>query len=81
MEHMGRHTMPGKRKFCDHRANLSPRERTDDIAILSCLTKGYPRTRMKDLCVKTKTKISEKKSRTMNSKCQVKIYCFFICEA
>ena len=29
-------------------ANLSPRERTDDTAILSCLTKGYPRTRMKD---------------------------------
>ena len=32
--------------------NLSPRERTDDTAILNYLTKGYPRTRMKVWYVK-----------------------------
>lgn len=59
--------------------NLSPRERTDDTAILNYLTKGYPRTRMKVWYVKT-TKLSwiSGKSRTMNANIRSARYAYKI---
>ena len=78
---MDRQTIPGKRTFCDLFGEfVSERtyRRHSDLKLLN------QELRMKVLCVKTKelSWISEKKSRTMNSKCQVTtMYCFFICEA